>query len=738
MDKKRTIRNFWIIYAVLFGITVLIFLFISLGWLGFMPSLEELENPKTNLATEIYSEDGHLLGTYYIENRSNVHYDELSPALVNALIATEDVRFYDHAGVDTKALGRVLLGLITFSPKGGGSTITQQLAKNLFPRGEHQSKLALGFTKLKEWIVAVKLERNYSKEEIIAMYFNTVDFGSMAFGIKSAAKTFFGKAPIDLTVDEAAVLVGLLKAPTKYSPVLNPENALNRRNVVLSQMKKYDYITEEEYDKYVQLPIDMSNYSVTTTSEGIATYFREYLRGYLKEWCKTHKKPDGENYDIYRDGLRIYTTIDYKMQKYAEAAMKEHISALQKDFDKENRKSKFAPFVNINQEQYDRIIKQAQKRSDRWRNMKKEGLSENEILKSFTKPARMRVFTWNGERDTTMTPNDSILYYKSFLLSGLLSIETKTGHIKAYVGGINYKYFQYDHVKLAQRQVGSTFKPYVYTLAMQEGEFLPCSELPNVPVTIDGWTPRNSGRYKEGQLISLREALAHSVNYISAYLIKRYSPGAVVTLCRKMGITSDIPAVPSICLGTCDLTLYEMVEAMSTFPNGGVHITPTCITRICDRRGNTIEEFQPVSNEVISGQTAYMTLQLMKGVVESGTGGRLRWRYGLQMPIAGKTGTTNNNSDGWFMGITNDIVTGVWVGCEDRSAHFRSTAMGQGANTALPVFGLYAKKCYGDKSLGLKGADFAMPDSTMANIMNNCKSFIEDDSKWTDEDFDRE
>jgi penicillin-binding protein 1A len=713
------VKRFWQLYAASWGVVFLIFLFMSLGWLGFMPSFEELENPRSNLASEVISSDQVLLGKYYIENRTNVAYSQISPSVVQALIATEDIRFMKHSGVDMRSIFRVITKTILAQDRssGGGSTLTQQLAKNLFPREKGQSKISLIFTKLKEWIVAAKLERNYSKEEILAMYLNTVDFGSNSFGIKTAARTYFDKSADSLKVEEAAMLVGLLKAPTYYSPVKNPENALKRREVVLNQMRKYKFITEEQYDSLRALPLNMSHYQMQDHNEGTATYFREYLRAYLTDWCKNHKRQDGSPYNLYKDGLKIYTTINSRMQKYAEEAVTEHMGKyLQPTFDQHWKGVKNAPFYNLTDEEIKTVMHQSMKNSDRYRNMKEAGHSDSEIEEAFRQKVHMRIFTWKGERDTVMTPYDSLRYYKWFLNAGFMSMEPQTGYVRAYVGGIDYRYFKYDNVKYGKRQVGSTFKPFVYALAMQEGEFTPCTEVPNIPVTFDlgngqSWTPGNVDDEREGQMVTLKWALANSVNYISAYLMKRYSPLAVVNLAKKMGITSPIDAVPAICLGTPDISVYEMVGAMSTFANKGVYMEPIFITRIEDKNGNVIESFVPKQQESMNEQTAYLMIQLMKGVVESGTGMRVRWRYGLDMPIAGKTGTSQNNSDGWFMGITPTLVSGAWVGGEVRSVHFRSTNLGQGANMALPIWGLYMQKVYKDPKLKLPRADFEKPEN---------------------------
>ncbi len=717
--QKKTLRysKLWWAFA---GFWVFIFLFffaLSMGCLGFMPSFEELENPHSNLASEVISADGEILGFIGVENRSNVSYDEISPNVINALIATEDVRFYDHSGIDIRSLGRVFTKTIIgrSSSSGGGSTITQQLAKNLFPR-EKKSKLGIVYSKFKEWIVAAKLEHNYSKSEILTMYLNTVDFGSNAFGIKTASKTFFDKAPSELTVEEAAVLVGLLKAPSTYNPVRNPENALARRNTVLSQMLKYDYLTQEQFDSISAIPINMSRYSPQTHNEGNATYFREFIRAYMKEWCKTHKKPDGEYYDVHKDGLRIYTTIDSRMQRYAEQAVAEHMgNEIQPAFERElKRRKNNSPFVKVSQDQINAYLTSAMRNSDRYRNMRDEGMSEKEIRKAFDQKVRMRIFTWKGAKDTVMSPWDSLLYYKKFLNAGLMSVEPSTGYVKAYVGGINYRYFKFDNVTQSQRQVGSTFKPYVYACAMMNG-LTPCTQVPNSEVcfeNVDGslWCPHNSTDARKDEMVTLKWALANSVNYVSAYLMKYHTnPDQVVELVHKMGIKSDVPAVPAICLGTPDLTVAEMVGAMATFVNHGEHVEPIFITRIEDNKGMVLATFTAERNEALDPQTAYLTVELMKGVVDYGTGGRLRYKYNISYPVAGKTGTTQNNSDAWFIGMTPKLVTGVWIGGEMRSIHFNNMTYGQGAAAALPVWGLYMKKVYDDPKINFYKGNFDRP-----------------------------
>ncbi len=724
--QSHAIRNLWIIFGSLLVLLILFFICVALGVFGTMPTFEELENPRTNLATEIISADGKILGTYYVENRSNVRYAELPHYMPEALISIEDERFTQHSGIDEKALFRVAFGVLTGNKRGGGSTITQQLAKNLFPRGENLSKPKLVLRKFQEWITATKLEHNYSKEEIVAMYLNTVAFGHNAFGIRSAAKTFFDKTPKELNIEEAALMAGVVNAPTRFSPVRNPENALNRRNIVLRSMEKNGYLTSEQYDSISQIPIDMSHFGVMDHNTGQATYFREYLRKELTEWAKTHTRADGKPYNIYRDGLKIYTTIDSRMQRYAEEAVKEFMGKdLQPLFYKHWKGQKNAPFSLNDKDKIDNIIETSMKRSDRYRELKNEGLCLDSIKAVFNTPVEMKLFSWNGPIDTVMTPMDSIRYYKWFLQTSLVSIESHTGHVKAYVGGIDYQFFKYDHVTQAQRQVGSTFKPFLYTLAMQEGEYTPCTKIPNIPYNIqlengDFWSPRNSGGKHVNEEVTLKWALAQSNNWISAYLMNRFGPQAVITMARRMGVESPIDPVPAICLGVCDLKLIEMVGAMSTFANQGVYIKPMFITKIEDKNGNVIQRFSPEENEAMSEVTAYKMIELMKGVVQSGTGGRLRFMYNLNNPIAGKTGTTQNQSDGYFMGITPDLTTGVWVGAEDRSVHFRSTALGQGSHTALPIWAIYMKKVYADPTLNVSKGDFPKPVAPDMDLNFDC------------------
>jgi len=729
---SNAIRNLWIIFGSLLILVVLFFIFVATGIFGTMPSFEELENPRTNLATEIISCDGKILGSYYVENRSNVRYSELSHYMPEALISIEDERFTDHSGIDEKALFRVAFGVLTGRKKGGGSTITQQLAKNLFPRGENLSTPQLVLRKFQEWITATKLEHNYSKEEIIAMYLNTVAYGHNAFGIRSAAKTFFDKAPKDMNIEECALMAGVVNAPTRFSPVRNPESSMIRRNLVLSKMAENGYITQAECDSISLIPIDMSHFNVMDHNTGQATYFREFLRGQLNEWAKNTTRADGQPYNIYRDGLKIYTTIDSRMQHYAEEAVKEFMGKeLQPMFYDHWKGQKNAPFSNLTADEIDHILETSMKRSDRYRSLKNAGMCMDSIKAEFNRPVPMKVFSWNGPIDTVMTPMDSIRYYKWFLQASLISIESHTGHVKAYVGGLDYRFFKYDHVTQARRQVGSTFKPFLYSLAMQEGEYTPCTRIPNIQYNIqleDGkiWSPGNSGG-GVGQEITLKYALAQSNNWISAYLMNQFGPNAVISMARRMGVESPIDAVPAICLGVCDLKLIEMVGAMSTFANQGVYIKPMFITRIEDKNGNVIQRFTPEESEAMSELTAYKMVELMKGVVQSGTGIRLRSYYGFNNPIAGKTGTTQKNSDGYFMGITPDLTTGVWVGAEDRSVHFRSTKLGQGSHTALPIWAMYMKKVYNDKSLNISQGDFPKPYAPGVDLNFDCNRYDNDE-----------
>jgi len=701
----------------------------SKGWIGEqLPSFEELENPKSNLASEVISSDQSVLGKYYVENRTNIHYYDLSQNIVDALKATEDIRFEDHSGVDPKGL---LRAVFRAGKAGGGSTITQQLAKNLFhekPDNKHERVIQ----KLQEWIIAVQLERRYTKEEIIAMYLNTVEFSSNAYGIKSASRTYFNKTPDSLYVQEAAVLIGMLQAPTRFNPARNPDRALARRNIVLSQMNKYKFIPDDQIDSIKALPIDL-NFQVEDHNFGLATYFRESLRTDLLKWCKEHiNNATGKPYNLYTDGLKIYTTIDSRMQRYAEEAMREHMTEIQKKFT-EHWKNK-EPW-----EDHREILEEGKKRSDRYIKMKAAGASQKQIDSAFAAKTKMQLFSWKGDIDTVISPMDSIKYFKKMLQLGFMSMEPHSGYIRAWVGGNDYRFFQYDHVKEGKRQVGSTFKPFLYTLAMQEG-YSPCYKIPNIRVTFDlptgdQWSPVNADD-KYGGMLTLKEGLAESVNCISAYLMKQFGPQAMIEIARKMGITSPIDAVPAICLGTPDVSVFEMVGAYSTFANKGVWTQPIYLTRIEDKNGNILQEFVPRKVEAISEETAYLMLSLMQGVVQFGTGGRLRGQYKLSMPIAGKTGTTQNQSDGWFMGITPELVSGCWVGCEDRLVHFRTLELGQGARTAMPIWALYMQKLYADKSINLYKGDFEAPKDPL-NVELDCSKYIQpgDNKTSFDRDF---
>jgi penicillin-binding protein 1A len=725
--EKKFIRYFWIIFLT--PILLLSFWILGVALFGQLPSFEELENPKSNLASEVYSADQVMLGKWYYENRSNVRYGDLSPNVINALKATEDIRFEKHSGVDIRGLFRVMIRTIILrqSTAGGGSTITQQLAKNLFPRKRFRSMFDKVTTKIKEWITAIRLEKNYTKEEILAMYLNTVEFGSNSFGIKSAARTFFNKEPRHLNINESATLVGLLKAPSYYSPVRNPKNSRIRRNVVLMQMHKYGFINKGQLDSLQKQPISLK-FQAEDHISGLATYFREYLRLELSKWCEDHKKADGTPYNLYTDGLRIYTTINSTMQRYAEEAVAEHIKELQKQFFK-HWKGRGVPWGS-----HKEVITEAVRRSERYSQLKRNGVPEAQIQNIFNIQVPMKIFTWEGDKDTVMSPMDSIKYYKYFLQTGFMSMEPQTGYIRAWVGGINYKYFKYDHVKEGRRQVGSTFKPFLYTLAMQEG-FSPCTKIPNSPVTFyDEWgkpyTPENAEPDDDGKMMTLKEALAKSVNRISAYLIKQFGPKAVIEMARKMGITSPLSPYPSICLGVDDLSVYEMVGAYGTFANKGVWTEPIYITRIEDKNGNILEERLPRKVEAINEETAFLMTELLKGVtLGGGTAVSLRYKYKLNQSIAGKTGTTQNHSDGWFMGVTPELVSGCWVGCEDRSVHFRSLELGQGARMALPIWGLYMQKVYADKDLKIYQGDFEKP-STPVNVETDCSKYNQNSNSF--------
>ncbi|WP_278020084.1 penicillin-binding protein 1A [Flavobacterium ginsengisoli] len=718
-------KKFWRVFAYSLLGVLAFFLFASWGLFGSMPSFEDLENPDSNLATEIISSDGVLIGKYFKTNRSQLKYSDLPKNLVEALVATEDARFYEHSGIDGRGTLRAVFSLGT---NGGASTLTQQLAKQLF-HGEGSKFLPFRIVqKIKEWIIAIRLERQYTKNEILAMYCNVYDFGNYSVGVSSAAQTYFSKDPKDLTIDESAILVGMFKNSGLYNPVRNPQGVKNRRNVVLSQMAKAKMISEAEKERLQALPITLK-FKLESHREGMATYFREYLRDYMKKWVTENKKPDGSEYDIYKDGLKIYTTIDSRMQSYAEEAVAAHMKNLQQQFFIEQKTNKNAPFVNITQAETDRIIMQAMKNSVRWAQMKEMDKSEDDIIASFKVKTKMRVFTWKGERDTIMTPIDSIRYYKHFLQSGLMAMEPQTGAIKAWVGGINYKFFQYDHVGQGARQVGSTFKPFVYATAIEELNMSPCDSILDGPFMIhkgrhhvtEDWEPRNSD-YRYRGMVTLKQALAASINTVSAKLIDRTSPEAVVELTKKLGVKTEIPVQPSIALGAVDITVEDMVAAYSTFANQGVYVKPQFLSRIENKSGEVIYEPIPESHDVLNKDIAFAVIKLLQGVTESGSGVRLRtqgggsgdnrwtgYPYMFTNPIAGKTGTTQNQSDGWFMGMVPNLVTGVWVGCEDRSARFKSLTYGQGATAALPVWGYFMKKCYADKDLQVSKGEFERP-----------------------------
>lgn len=765
--KKKIVKWFWIIVIAPFAV-IAVSLFM-VGLFSEIPSFEELENPDNKLATQIIAENGEVLATFHIENRTHVSYSDLSPHLVEAVVATEDSRFYGHSGIDMVSLARVLVKTLLLGDlsQGGGSTITQQLAKTLYPRETSNSKIPgaakikMVQIKLKEWITAVKLERDYTKSEIIEMYFNSIFFGSWAYGIKSASQTFFSKEPSELTIEEAALLVGMVNKPTRYNPVLNPESSLRRRNFVLSQMQKNGYLTSRQRDSISAIPITL-NYQLLDHNAGLAPYFRDMLRrdmnadrpkrsnyDYAEDfrrdslrwrndpiygWLNKNKKADGSRYNLDRDGLRIYTTINYKMQQYAEEAVNEYLGGhLQKLFDKEVQGKRNRPFANdVDQSTVDRIMNQARRWSDRYRLQRRAGKSDKEIMAQFSVPTKMRVFAWNskGYVDTTMTPDDSIRYYKAILRCGFVAIEPGTGYVKAYVGGPNYRYFKYDNVSQSKRQVGSTVKPFLYTLAMQEG-MTPCDKVVNLPQTFvlhDGstWTPRSTDRKDWiGRTVTLKWGLSRSSNNISAYLMKEFGPAALASMMRQMGITSRLDEVYSLCLGPSELRLMEMVAAYNVYPSKGTYVTPQYVTRITTSDGVELGNYSTPRREAISEQTAYLVVDIMKAVINEGTGARLRSTYGLRGNIAGKTGTTNDNSDGWFIGYTPNITAGVWVGGEDRQVHFNSLALGGGSNSALPIWGIWMQKCLADKSIGWSlSANFIRPAGVRNYDCNTEGSFL--------------
>ncbi|MBT3423655.1 MAG: penicillin-binding protein [Bacteroidetes bacterium] len=721
-NYKTFLKWFWGSVVLVFTLFVLLIIGIIAGVFKKLPDARQLENPETTLATEIYSSDGVLLGKFFNENRSKVAYDEISPNVYNALIATEDVRFEDHSGIDPRGTLAIPYYIIRGKKK-GASTISQQLAKNLFGRNQFNTLPKKIIQKLKEWIIAIRLERYYTKQEIINMYLNKVDFGSNSWGIKAASKTYFNKLPDALNVQESATIIGVLKAVTAYNPYLNPERSLNRRNVVLGQMYKYGYIkTQEEFDSLVALPIKL-DYKVESHNQGMARYFREFLRMELNEWSKS------ENIDLYASGLKIHTTIDSRMQTYAEAATREHLTELQELFFKHWDGRKNAPFSKISEKQIESIMTRAVKNSDRYRALKRGGKSWEEIQEDFQIKRKMKLFSYKGDIEKEMSPYDSVYYYKYFLHPGFMAMDTKSGQIKAWVGGIDYKYFKYDHVnKRAKRQVGSTFKPFVYTVGIMEG-YSPCLKVPNVPVIFpdfNNWRPRNSdGEY--GEIMTLNEGMSKSVNCMTAWVMKQVGPEAVLDLVAKMGIdTSDMDPYPSICLGTPDVSVFEMVGAFNTYGNNGVWVEPTFISRIEDKNGNTIKEYVAREVPVLKNTHNFVMLDMLQSVTRGwGTATRLRYRYNFTNQIGGKTGTTQNNSDGWFIGTTPEITAGCWVGAEDRSVHFRRTDYGQGASMALPIWAYFMKKVYADSTLGYKQSDFEIPEEKLP-VELDCSNYEAD------------
>ncbi len=745
---KKVVKILWIFIALTALACVLIFFSIAKGWIGYMPPVEDLENPNYKFATEVLSDDGKVLGTYSYskENRVFVGYADLSPHIINALIATEDVRFADHSGIDAIALVRALVkrGILMQKNAGGGSTITQQLSKQLYSpsAGNIMERL---FQKPIEWVIAVKLERYYTKEEILTMYLNKFDFLNNAVGVKTAAFTYFGCEPKDLRPEEAATLVGMCKNPSLYNPIRYNERSRGRRNVVLDQMRKAGYITQAECDSLQTLPLKLK-YNRVDHKEGLATYFREYLRGVLTAkkpdksdyrgwqmqkfyedsldwennplygWCEKNTKKDGSKYNLYTDGLKIYTTIDSRMQQYAEEAVTEHLKELQGHFFKEKKGAKKAPYTfRVTQQQVDEMLGRAMRQSDRYRIMKKNGASEAEIKKAFNTPEEMTVFSWQGGKDTVMTPMDSIRYYKFFLRAGFMSMDPHNGYVKAYVGGPNYHYFQYDMAMVGRRQVGSTVKPFLYTLAMENG-FSPCDEVRHVEYTLldengRAWTPRNTNKKRYGEMVTVKWGLANSDNWITAYLMGKLNPYNLKRLIHTFGVRNrDIVPSVSLCLGPCEISVGEMVSAYTAFPNKGIRVAPLFVTRIEDNEGNVLATFTPEMQEVISASSAYKMLVMLRSVINEGTGGRVR-RLGVKADMGGKTGTTNYNADGWFMGFTPSLVSGCWVGGEDRDIHFDTMLHGQGASMALPIWSKYMVTVLGDKSLGYDEKEtFQLPE----------------------------
>ncbi|WP_316842643.1 transglycosylase domain-containing protein [Pedobacter gandavensis] len=704
-DIRRYNFNIWKLLIAGIVLFALFIISVGFGLFGELPSFRDIEHPKSNQASEVITEDGKILGTYFVQNRSNVTYDQISPNVINALIATEDIRFKEHSGIDFKRTFTIFLYAI-IGKKQGGSTITQQLALNLFSEEGRQKNFAKRILqKFQEWVIAVKLERNYTKEEIIVMYLNTVDFGNQAYGIKSAARVYFNTTPDKLTVNQAATLVGILKGISRYSPTRNPERALARRNTIMGLMVKAEFLTEQDYEKLVEKPLGL-RFSAATVNDGIAPYFRAVVKNDIKKLFleRSILKSDGTPYDLDRDGLKITTTINYEMQVYAEEAQREYMKILQASFfDSWKGKN---PFKGKEMQ-----IEQGVKRSDRYKALQLEGKSAEEIKADFNTPTRLSIFTWRGNIDTLMKPIDSVKYYKLLLRNAMMAMDPQSGNVKAWVGGINYEHFKYDQVKMGTRQVGSTAKPFTYTVAIQNG-YSPCFSVLNEPVTIETpgsppWTPRSSGTVPG--YLTLQKALALSQNYIAAYLMKQVGPVAVATLAKKMGITSEVPAVPSIALGSFDASVYDMVGAYSVFANKGIWKKPTYILKIQDKNGVVLFNDTPIPVPVLNEEEAYVMTRMLRGVITNGTGWRLAGKFGVTGPIGGKTGTTNANSDGWFMAITPQLAAGVWTGCEDRAFHFTSTRQGDGATTALPIYAGFMKRVYASKTLNMSKADFEAP-----------------------------
>lgn len=760
MAKKQTkkpsfqslIRGLWILFIS--GIVGIVLLFggAALELFGPMPDLQELENPNTNLASQIISSDGEILGKYYFDdNRTPITFEELPESMVTALIATEDERFYDHSGIDWKG---TLRAVVYLGKRGGASTITQQLARQIFVGVRSRNVIKAILQKAQEWVIAVQLERRYTKKEILAMYLNKYDFGYQADGVRSAAKIFFAKTPETLSIEESATLVGMLKNSSLYNPIRRPDRVQERRNIVFQQMYRNALISKEVLDSLSQLPLTIT-YTPESHREGLATYFRAYLKEFMDEWIESNPKPDGTNHNLYRDGLRIFTTIDSRMQALAEDAVSNHMKNLQREFFRQNsrRVNPTAPFFDLRDGEIDTLMTRTAYRTERWRKMKLAGIDEKKILASFYEKVPMKVFSWKGERDTLMTPMDSIRYYKYFLRASLFSMEPQSGHVKAWVGGYNYKHFQYDQVKQGRRQIGSTFKPFLYATAIDQLKLSPCDLLPDALFCIEplkhgnmeAWCPKNSGD-TYGRTRTLKNALANSVNTISARLMDMVGPRPVINLARKMGITSELPPVPSIALGTPDISLFEMVGAYSTFVNQGIYVKPVMITRIEDKNGRALYEVMPETRDVLGEEAAYVTVNLMQGVTQHGSGARLRhsglektnyiyekvvtgYPYVFENPIAGKTGTTQNQSDGWFMGMVPNLATGVWVGGEDRSIHFKDIAFGQGATMALPIWALYMKGVYAKPELAISKEDFIAPENLSISVDCNDVSDPDENDK---------